>query len=248
MIPEISLAAETVAQVGPLKVTNALLASWVVTGLLVISAVWFRRQIREVPGRVQGALEAVVEWFLRLMDGVTNERRRSEQFFPFVASLFFFIIALNWFGLLPGVGPVGVVAERAGHAVLVPLLRGGNADLNSTLALALVAVVATHLAGLKELGALRHLGKFLNFRHPIGFFVGILEAVSEGAKVLSFSFRLFGNVFAGEVLLLIVAALVPYGAPLPFFGLELFVGFVQALVFATLTLVFLELASARTGH
>lgn len=245
MTPEISLAAEAIARIGPLRITNALLASWIVTGLIVLCALWLRRRIREVPRGVQSALEALFSWFLGLMDGVTGSREKSERFFPLVASLFLFIIALNWFGLLPGVGPIGVYQEHQGRTVLVPLFRGGNADLNSTLALAIIAVVGTHAAGLRHLGALSHIGRFLNFRSPIGFFVGVLELVSEFAKILSFSFRLFGNIFAGEVLLLIVAALVPYFAPLPFFGLELFVGFVQALVFSVLTLVFLELASAH---
>lgn len=248
MTPEISLAAETIFRLGPLRITNALLASWVVTGLFVVFALWFRGRIRAVPRGVQGVAEGVLGWLLGLMDGVTGSREKSERFLPLIASLFLFIMALNWFGLLPGVGPIGVYEEHAGHEILVPLFRGGNADLNSTLAFALIAVVATHVAGLRHLGALPHIGKFLNVRSPIGFFVGILELVSEFAKILSFSFRLFGNIFAGEVLLLIVAALVPYFAPLPFFGLELFVGFVQALVFATLTLVFLQLATAEEGH
>lgn len=248
MTPEISLAAETIGHVGPLRVTNALLASWVVTGLFVAFAVWFSRRIRLVPGRIQAALEGILEWLLGLMDGVTGHRAASERFLPLVAGLFLFIVGLNWFGLLPGVGPVGVYQVHHGERVLVPLFRGGNADLNSTLALALIAVFATHAAGLKQLGVLPHLGKFLNLRSPVGFFVGLLELVSEFAKILSFSFRLFGNIFAGEVLLLMVASLVPYAAPLPFFGLELFVGFVQALVFATLTLVFLQLATSDGGH
>lgn len=248
MTPEISLAAETIGRVGPLRITNALLASWIVVGGLVAFSVWFRRSVREIPGKVQGVLEAVVDWLLGLMASVTGTREKAERVFPLIASLFVFIIALNWFGLLPGVGPVGIYEDHHGERVLVPLLRGGNADLNSTLALALIAVAATHVYGMRRLGAFRHLGKFLNVRSPIGFFIGILEAVSEFAKVLSFSFRLFGNIFAGEVLLLIVASLVPYVAPLPFFGLEVFVGFVQALVFSTLTLVFLELASADAEH
>lgn len=248
MTPEISLAAETIVRFGPLKITNALLASWLVTGAMTLFALWFRRRLRAVPGTAQGVVESAVEWLLGLMDGVTGKRARSEAAFPLIASLFLFIVAINWFGLLPGVGSVGVYQEHHGESVLVPLLRGGNADLNSTLALALVSAIATHATAFRRLGFFRHVGKFLNFRSPIGFFVGLLEIVSEFAKVLSFSFRLFGNIFAGEVLLLIVASLVPYLAPLPFFGLELFVGLVQALVFATLTLVFLQLATAEERH
>lgn len=245
---EISLAAEVIGHLGPLPVTNALLASWIVTVCFVLAALFIRARLRVIPGKIQSAAELVLEFLLSLMDGVTGKRRASERVFPFVASLFLFIIALNWFGLLPGVGSFGLHTIHGGRAVFVPFFRGGNADLNSTLALALIAVAATHLWGLKEVGLLRHLGRFFNVRNPIAFFVGLLELVSELAKVISFSFRLFGNIFAGEVLLIVVAALVPYGAPLPFLGLELFVGFIQALVFAVLTLVFLQIASVAHGE
>lgn len=248
MTPPISLAAETLTRVGPLPITNALLTSWIVTVGLVVLALVFHRRLRRVPRGLQNVVEAALEAFLRLVDSVTGNRTESEKFFPLVATFFVFIVSLNWFGLLPGVGPIGVYQEHHGARVLVPLLRGGNADLNSTLALALVGVLATHLYGLKDLGVLQHIGKFVNVHSPLGFFVGLLEALSEFAKILSFSFRLFGNIFAGEVLLLIVASLVPYVAPLPFVGLELFVGFVQALVFSTLLLVFLVLASSRAEH
>lgn len=248
MSPEISLAAETLTHVGPLRITNALLTSWIVTLSLAGVALVFRRRLQRVPHGLQNVVEAALEAFLRLVDSVTGNRDVSEKVFPLIATFFVFIVSLNWFGLLPGVGPVGVYQVHHGERVLVPLLRGGNADLNSTLALALVGVLATHLYGLKELGVFRHVGKFVNLRSPIGFFIGLLEALSEFAKILSFSFRLFGNIFAGEVLLLIVASLAPYVAPLPFIGLELFVGFVQALVFSTLMLVFLVLASSRVEH
>jgi F-type H+-transporting ATPase subunit a len=249
MNAEISLAAESIGHFGSFPITNSLVMSWMVTGLFVVGALFIRWRLAFVPGKAQSAVELTLEFLLSLMDSVTGDRRKSERVFPLVATLFVFIIALNWFGLLPGVGSIGVRAAHDGRGVLlVPFFRGGNADLNSTLALALVAVVATHFYGLRELGLLRHLGKFFTVRNPLVFFVGILEFVSEIAKVISFSFRLFGNIFAGEVLLIVVAAIVPYIAPLPFLGLELFVGFIQALVFAVLTLVFLQIASTAHGE
>ncbi|MBI4496287.1 MAG: F0F1 ATP synthase subunit A [Chloroflexi bacterium] len=131
--------------------------------------------------------------------------------------------------------------------VFVPLLRAANTDLNTTLALALVAMFFVEKWGLQALG-MAYLGKFLNFSGPIAFFVGLLELVSEFARVISFTFRLFGNMFAGEVLLGVITFLVPWVAVLPFFGLELFVGFVQALVFAGLTLVFGVMAVSGHGE
>ena len=98
------------------------------------------------------------------------------------------------------------------------------------------------------IGFFKHIGKFISFKSPLAFFIGVLETVAEVAKILSFSFRLFGNIFAGEVLLIVVASLIPYIAPLPFLGLEVFVGFIQALVFAMLTLVFIKVAITETVH
>lgn len=123
----------------------------------------------------------------------------------------------------------------------IPLFRSGTADLNTTLALAIIAVITVQYAGFSALG-LGYLKKYFNFSNPIYFFVGILELIGEFARIISFAFRLFGNIFAGEVLLTVIAFLMPLFAPLPFLGLELFVGFIQALVFSMLAAVFLSLA------
>ena len=135
--------------------------------------------------------------------------------------------------------------KRAGR--LVPFLRSANTDINTTLAIALVAMAMVHWWGLRTLGVFGHLGKFLNFRNgPIWAFVGILEGISEIARIISFTFRLFGNIFAGEVLLVAMAFLVPLIGIMPFIGLELFVGVIQAFIFAMLTLVFA--ATATVSH
>ena len=135
--------------------------------------------------------------------------------------------------------------KRAG--ILVPFLRGANTDVNTTLAIALVAMFMVHFWGLRALGLRGHLSKFINLREgPIGFFVGILEGISEVARVISFTFRLFGNIFAGEVLLVALAFLLPLVGIIPFLGLELFVGLIQAFIFSMLTLLFA--AMATVGH
>jgi F-type H+-transporting ATPase subunit a len=134
------------------------------------------------------------------------------------------------------------------HTKFVPLLRAPTADLNTTLALALFSVVTIQFMGIKHLG-LAYFQKFINFQSPILFVVGILEIFSEISKIVSFAFRLFGNIFAGEVLLTVIAALLPVMAPLPFLGLEIFVGFIQALVFSMLSLVFMNMATiAHDDH
>ena len=165
-----------------------------------------------------------------------------------MAGLFLFVLFNNWFGLLPGVGSIMIKIVEHGKELTVPLLRGNNADLNTTLVLGLVSVTSIQYFGVKYLGFGTYIKKFLDFSNPINFFVGILEIVSEISKVLSFSFRLFGNIFAGEVLLTIVAFLVPYIAPLPFFFLELFVGAIQAVVFSMLALVFIKGAVSMPEH
>lgn len=133
-------------------------------------------------------------------------------------------------------------SESDYHPTFIPLLRAGTADLNTTIALALIAMGSVQYIGIKRLG-LGYFKKFFNFSNPINAFVGILETVSEFSKVISFSFRLFGNIFAGEVLLAVISFLIPIIAPIPFYGLEIFVGFIQALVFAMLTIVFMTIAT-----
>ena len=124
----------------------------------------------------------------------------------------------------------------------IPLLRAGTADLNTTIALAIISVLLTQFFGIQSLG-LSYFKKFINFKNPLQFFVGILELVSEFAKIISFAFRLFGNIFAGEVLLSVMTYLLPVIVPIPFYGLEVFVGLIQALVFSVLSLVFFNMAT-----
>jgi len=179
---------------------------------------------------------------------VTQDRKQTKKFFPLVMTIFIFVILSNWVELLPGLGTVGINEQIHGETILVPFLRSTSADLNATLAIALISVFSIQFMGIAAIGFFKYAGKFFvnPFKKPfyvIGTFVGLLEIIGEVAKVISFSFRLFGNIFAGEVLLIVMLNLVPYIVPLPFLFLELFVGFIQALVFSTLTLVFLKTAA-----
>ena len=167
------------------------------------------------------------------MDSILGSREASLRYLPLIATIFLFVMISNWLGLLP-VSPLTL------HHV--PLLRAPTSDLNFTIALAVISVLSVNFLGAAAISVRRHIGKFLNFKSPIMFFVGALELISEFVKIISFSFRLFGNIFAGEVLLAIVGALLPYAAPLPFLFLEVFVGFIQAFIFSMLTLVFLGMA------
>lgn len=245
-MPHIEIAAETLTHVFGFPVTNALVTSWIVVALLVVVSLLLRARIALVPGALQNLLEFFMEAFLTLMEGVLGSRDKAEKYFPIVGTIFLFVLTSNWLGILPGVGSVGFFETTGGgEARFVPLLRSAASDLNMTLALATITVLTVHVLAIGAIGVRPHLGKFFSFKGPIEFFVGILELVSEFAKIISFSFRLFGNIFAGEVLLVITGFLAPVAAPIPFLMLEIFVGFVQALVFAMLTMVFISIAVAH---
>lgn len=243
----ISLRAEELFHLGNFPVTNSLLMAVLAMILLAGGAILFRRKIALIPSKLQGIFELVLEAVLDLMDSVLGDRHKSEKYLPVVLTVFLFVMISNWLGLLPGVGSIFMSVVEDGHVVKAPLFRPAAADLNFTLALGILAVVGINLMAIVALGIKSHAGKFFNFSNPINFFVGILELVSEFAKIVSFSFRLFGNVFAGEVLLTIVVFLVPYVVPLPFLLLETFVGFIQAFVFAMLALVFIAIATVEHG-
>lgn len=257
----ISLAAETIGHIGPLPVTNSLLMTWVVMGILFLLAIASTRKLSLIPNYLQSIMEIVLEGLYSFFSSVVGHH--VKMIFPLVASLFLFIIISNWSGLLPGVGTIGftepVIAEHTSsesvpvaeekpvateETKFVPLLRGPTADLNMTIALALIAVISMQYFGFKTLGV-KYSHRFINFHNPILGFVGFLEVISDISKVISFAFRLFGNIFAGEVLLAVMAFLMPFIAPMPFLMLELFVGFIQALVFSTLTSVFINVALAH---
>jgi len=240
----VSISPEIITTVFGIPITNTLITSVLATIVLLTITYFATKKMREVPSGLQNLFEAIMEALFNMIDSVTGNRKQTYQFFPIVTTIFIFIILSNWLGLVPGIGSIGFfeTANDGGHSSFIPLLRSTNSDLNTTLALAIVSVFATQVFGIMALGIIKYGKKFINFSSPIKFFVGILELVSEVAKMISFSFRLFGNVFAGEVLLVVIMTLVPFIAPLPFFALELFVGFVQALVFAMLTTVFLKMA------
>lgn len=228
-----------------------------------------------VPSGIQNVFEMVIE-------AITNQTRSvagewTPKFFPIVATIFIFVLLANYSGLLPGVGSIGLLEHPHGEGeagfvangsiltgekapegeegwIVVPFLRAPSADLNFTLALAVVTVVLTQYFGIKaQRGA--YFKKFFDvsgFKQGalmgiIGIFVGILELIGEISRLLSFSFRLFGNIFAGEVLLMVIGFLIPYIASLPFYGLELFVGFIQAAVFMMLAVVFMSMATQGHG-
>lgn len=255
----IPVAAEPIFEIGHFSVTNAYINSTIVTLGLVVFAFLFSRSIKRIPGRLQIAVESLFEFLLGYFDQVTGSREKSRRFMPLVATLFIFILLSNWLGLLPGTGSIGRWGMMHGELEFIPVLRPANSDLNLTLAMALTSVITSHVIGMVTLGFFAHWNKFIQLggifkalksfslmgilTALVQFAVGLLELVSEAAKVLSLSLRLFGNIFAGEVLITVISSLVSFFVPLPFMGLELIVGLIQATVFAMLTLVYLTTMS-----
>jgi F-type H+-transporting ATPase subunit a len=241
----ISISAEPVFHIGSLPITNSILTTWLVTAFFIYIIFVASKGLKKVkpltkPGRWQSFLEYLIESFLNLTQTTTNSFKKTRVFFPFVLTFFSFIIISNWSGLIPGVGTIGFREEEK----FIPFFRAPTADLNTTIALSLFTMTFVQIMGIKYVG-MGYFKKFLNLSNPIGFFVGLLEMMSEISRIISFAFRLFGNIFAGEVLLAVIAYLVPVLAPLPFIGMEIFVGFIQALVFSMLTLVFFNMASTN---
>lgn len=247
MALNISFQPEYVADVAGFPVTNSLLTSVSVTVILAAIGlfVWRyekRRRAGEPVNLLVRTFRYLVFEILSLIEEVMGSRKRAEAVLPLVAGFFVFIMAANLLALLPGfLGSLYV--EVAGERL--PLLRSPNSDLNTTVALALVAVFATQWFSWHALGANAYRRRFIDFRGPIRLFMGFFEILSESVKVLSFSFRLFGNVFAGEVLLLVIAFLMPYLVPVPFMVLEVFIGIIQAFIFAMLSLSFIRIASSE---
>jgi F-type H+-transporting ATPase subunit a len=265
----IQIPPEVIFYIGPLPVTNALLGTWISTIALLLIFFLGTRRRDLIPAGMQNAVEWIIEYLLNLTESVSG-KVKAKKFFPLVATFFIFILFCNLLDIFPGVDTIGTAnleAIRQSHLSppttiflmgeysdkLTPWIRPGTSDLNLTLALALVSVIVTQVLGFMALGAKQQLSKYFNFkafRHgfqgPIEFFVGLIELVTEISRILSFSFRLFGNIFAGSAVLAVFAWLLPFVSDAIFIPLEIFVGFVQALIFALLTLVFLEIGT--TSH
>jgi F-type H+-transporting ATPase subunit a len=231
------LAPQVLFHIGPLGVTNTILYTYLVMVVLVFLALWCTRKLREVPAARswQVFAEVVVNALLNLAENAVG-RDRGRRIFPLMGTLFIFILVANWFSLFPLIGPLYFV--EGGEKI--PLFRAVNADWSTTLALALVTFAVTEFWGFRY-RAKEHI---MHFVKPIG--VGQIELVSEFVRVLSLSVRLFGNLFAGEVLVTVMTNLIPLVVPAVFLLLETLFGFIQATVFTVLCLAYFTLNT--TSH
>ncbi len=266
-LQEIKIQPDVIFNINGFQITNTLIGTWLSIIVLIVLFYFGTRKREVIPSGLQNAVEWIVEYLLSLVQGVAG-KDKGRKFFPLVATFFIFILFCNLLDVFPGVetfGWINLTALSAAHLPpptsiflfgdysnkIAPWIRPGTSDLNLTLAMALVSVITTQAFGFYSLGWREQLGKYFNFRALfkfnfqgfIEFFVGILEIVTELSRILSFSFRLFGNVFAGGAVLAVFAFILPFAADIVFIPFELFIAFVQALIFSLLTLVFLEIAT-----
>lgn len=233
-----SFIAEPIFHVGTLPITNSFIHTIFVDAILIGAVFSIKKTLTLIPNKIQNMIELLIQTFYSLAESVAQER--AGKIFPYFMSFFIFILLANWTGILPGVGTIGFFKETEHGKELTALLRATTTDINTTLALALISAVATHILSIKTIGIKEYLSRYFSL-NPINLFVGILEIISEITKIVSLSFRLFGNIFAGEVVLLTVSGIFAFIIPLPFLLLEIIVGFVQALVFSMLTMAFMAI-------
>jgi len=223
--------AEVLFDIGFMPVTNSILTAWVVIAILVLFAYFSTRNMKTLPSGAQNFWELIIELWVNISEQ-TMGRRRGKRFMPLVATAFLFILFSNWFGTLP----IGYIYIRNAEGAEVPIFRSANSDLNVTAAMAILMIVLAEFYELRSLGLFGYL-KGLLIPNPMRW----LEIFT---RPLSLSFRLFGNIFAGEVLLATMLTVAPY-VMFVFIGLELFVGLIQALIFSMLSLVFLSIATVH---
>lgn len=232
-LPEITISGEEIFEVAGLPITNTFFLGLILSLSISILFVFSFRKAKVIPGKFQNFCEAILEGLFNYFDSITGSRETTKEIFPLSATLFILILFCNLLEIIPGVG-------------VLYFLRSPSSDLNFTVPVAFLSVFYLNYLAFRKIGT-PYLKKFLNFKNPILFFVGALEGVSEVSRILSLAIRLFGNLFAGEVLLIVISYLFAYIMPLPFLALELLVAFVQALIFSSLITIFYTTA-VQHGH
>jgi len=263
-LPEIKVPSDQLFSLGPYPVFNTFLIT-VLSALVVIFVFWLGvRRLRIIPRFWQNLCEWVTKLLLDLCEEVAG-KENGRRFFPWVASIFLLVLIANWWEVIPGVETIGTITHESTNPAcsgsftgpiltgavsncITPWLRPPSTDLNFTIALAVISVIMTQVYGFRVLGVRLQLSRYFTLREgPMGLVVGLLELLLEPLRIISLSFRLFGNLFAGDILLLVMSFLVPVVGAIPFCLLEVFIGFIQAFVFAFLTLIFMSLGTTAHG-
>jgi F-type H+-transporting ATPase subunit a len=239
----VHLAPYILGEIWGISITPTMLTVWLTMAILIVVAYIVGKNPKLIPSKFQIAFEMLIGGVYDYIADVFESKTLATKYFPIIMTIFLFILTMNWVGLLPGVTSIGFWEVKEGTKHLIPLLYPPATDLNITIAFALVAFFTIEIAGVVAIGVWKYAGKFINFKSPLAFVIGLIELLSELARLISFSFRLFGNIFAGKTLLLVVMFLAtPYILPVPLIAYEFFVGFIQAFIFAILTLYFIKLA------
>jgi len=254
--PTVELPSEPVFHVGHFSVTNTLLASWLTIIVLVVLSLVLTRKMKLIPGKRQAMAEAIVEGLLNFVESVAG-KKHARMLFPGVATIFIYVISNAYLALFPFFGSITIKSSHGEFA----LFRSANTDVNVPLSIALMSFIFVETWGMRAIGVSHYLREFINVRQMgqglkqlftgkigqammnivfgfISLFVGVLEIFSHLTRMLSFTFRLFGNMTAGEILILVSCFLIPLVFTIPFYGLEMLIGLIQALIFSGLTLVF----------
>lgn len=256
LLPNFDVNPDILFTIGGFPVASTLLSAMLSVVINLLIFIPATRKMAIVPRGLQNFVEWATGLLLDFCEEVAG-KQWGRKFFPLIATIFFYVLIGNWMSLIPGVNAIGtpkpgvhstsIFFFGADSNKITPWLRPPSTDINFTLSLALISVVITQIYGFRVLGVRSHIGKYITLREfPLGLIVGIFEAITELARIISFSFRLFGNIFAGDVLLVVMGTLLPVLGATVFYPLELFIGFIQAFVFAALTLIFLSLAIS--GH
>lgn len=235
----ISLAPQILFYIGAFPVTNTFFWSLFVFLFLIIGAVIFKTKLKIVPGKFQNIAEMLIGGAYDFVESITNDKKKAQRLFPLIFTMFFFVFFANLLTFIPGQSAVTI--KTAGG--VMPLFRAIVADYGLVFMMTIISVLTTQIVAIFVAGPFKYIGKFFNFRSPLKFFLGLMDLIGEIAKVMSLSFRLFGNIFAGEVLGAVMLFLFPFFLPLPFLFLGILTAVVQPFVFAVLTLVFISMAS-----
>jgi F-type H+-transporting ATPase subunit a len=226
--------------------TNTVFTAFIVSLIIIIAVIILSPKIKEVPSKTQVLFEIFFDFVKNFMSEQTEgDFRRVGLFFPWVMTFFILILLNNLFELIPLLGIVAIQIKN-NSGTYVPLFRAANSDLNSTIALTLISVIVTQYLAFKELGFKQHMKRYFDFSKPVNIIYGLFEIISEFTKLISLSFRLYGNIYAGDVIILLFLKLAgPYFAPLPFLAFEFLVCVIQAGIFAMLTLSFMAILTGK---
>ena len=243
----ISLSPEILFYIGIFPITNAFFWSVLLSLSLILLTLCINKKLKQVPGRLQNIAEIIIEGGISFVDSITNDKKKTRRLFPLIITMFIFIATANLITIIPGQAAITLHKSEG----TIPLFRAVMSDYAMVFVLTMIAIIIVQVVAIIANGPFGYLGKFFNFKNifknpknlPLDLFLGFMDLIGEISKILSLSFRLFGNIFAGEVLTVVMLFLFPFFAPLPFLFLGILTAVVQAFVFSMLTLVFISMAS-----